>query len=88
MIVDALLSWIAGAIHWLLSLLPAVPALDKGSWAGPIATVWTYAGWANDYIPLDSAAIILGLTIAAFWLFYGAYFALWILDKLHITGGN
>ena len=86
MILDSLFEWFAGAVHSVLAMLPGIPSI---SGLGTVSSqVWQYAQWANDYVPLDQACLILGIVMAAWTVFYGARFFEWVLTKLHILGGN
>jgi hypothetical protein len=88
MIVNAILSWVASQLHGLVGMLPSIPTQSDSGLTAAAAHVWAYAAWANYYVPLDSAMLLLGLIIAAWWIFYGFRLAEWVLTKLHILGGS
>jgi len=88
MIVDALFSLFATIVNAVLGLLPTVPAPDLSGWATGLAPVWAKAGWLNKYVPLDQAAIMLGILAGAWVVLYGARFTIWCLTKVYALGGD
>jgi hypothetical protein len=87
-ILDALFNWFADIAHWFLTLLPNVPHPDLSGLQGATTAVWTYSSWANDYVPLDHALVLVSLILGAWLFFYGLRFIEWILTKIHILGGS
>lgn len=87
MIVDAILGVFAGLINTALGVLPTWTPVDWDSLSGT-GTVFQWLGWANQYVPVDTAATIIGLSAVLWAAIYGAKLTLWILEKLHIAGGS
>jgi hypothetical protein len=85
-ITDTFFSWFTAQVHALLMTLPRFPAtLPSFSFVG---TIWQYAGWANEYVPLDAAVSLFGFVLVAWGVLYGWKFAEWCLTKAHILGGS
>lgn len=88
MIVDAIFSLFESALNAVVGLLPTVEAPDLSGWVSGLGPVWATAGWLNKYVPLDQAALILGVLAAAWLISYGARVIIWGLTKLHVLGGQ
>lgn len=88
MIVDAIFSLFEAAVGGVLDLLPDVAAPDLSGWVAGFSGVWEHASWLNKYVPLDQAALILGVLVAAWVVLYGARFVIWCLTKAHVLGGQ
>lgn len=88
MIVDAIFSLFEGALNAVLALVPTVEAPDLSGWVSGLSGVWVHAAWLNKYVPLDQAALMLGIVGVAFVASYAFRFAVWCLTKLHVLGGS
>jgi hypothetical protein len=87
-ILDALFNWFADVVHWFLAQLPTIPHPDLSGLQAATSAVWTYSTWANDYVPLDHAVVLVGLSVGAWFIFYALRFVEWLGTKLHILGGS
>lgn len=88
MILDALFSLIETVVNGVLGLLPSVPAPDMSGWVSGLAPIWTHAAWLNKYVPLDQAAIMLGVLVGAWVVLYTVRFTIWCLTKVYALGGD
>lgn len=88
MIVDAIFSLFESALNAVLGLIPEVAAPDLSGWVAGLAPIWEKAAWLNKYVPLDQAALILGVLAVAWLASYAVRVVLWGLTKLHVLGGE
>lgn len=89
MIIDSILHWVAGCLHWLLSLIPVEWGSDlNGLRAEGLVPVLAWVGWADYYVPVDQALLLAGVTFAAFLAFSGFRLVEWLLIKAHVLGGD
>jgi hypothetical protein len=88
MIVDALLSAFEAVVGALTALLPEVDPPDLSGMVAGLDPVWGAAGWLNKYVPLDHAAIALGVLVTLWVVLYGIRVAAWLLTKAHVLGGS
>jgi hypothetical protein len=92
MITDAILAVIRTVVSFVVGLFPPWPGFDL---ATPIAGIFTaiaphlwFFAWADEYIPLTEALLMLA-ALVAIWL--GAHvvtLTIWLLSKLHVLGGG
>lgn len=88
MIIDAIFGLFAQALALVHDQLPDVPSFDTSEHTGPVGSLFQWAGWANWWVPVDHAVILLGLLLTAWAVMYALDFANWALTKLHLLGGN
>lgn len=86
MILDAIFSLIEAVVSGVLGLLPDVTAPDLSGWVAGLSGIWEHAAWLNKYVPLDQAALMLGVIVSTFVIAYGARFVIWGLEKLRALG--
>jgi hypothetical protein len=87
MITKAILALIIAPFRAALSLLPELEPPDLDGLIADMAPIWQFAGWVNNFVPLQEATTILGILLTVFPLVMLVRGTLWVLNKLHITGG-
>ncbi|HEX3424774.1 MAG TPA: hypothetical protein VHT30_01490 [Acidimicrobiales bacterium] len=94
MILDAIFSWVAGGLTFLLGLLPTWNPIGS-SLIDAVATIQGFAStlvgvvnWADFYVPAKLSITLL-LTV---WVIHAAIYVvnlvMFIITKLHIFGGE
>lgn len=92
MIIEAILSFIAGFFGFFFDMLPTWDPIDlAGLWtsldSGPGATIFGFFAWGNYYLPLTE---LLAISVLRLSLWAGVYivrFVIWVLQLFHIAGG-
>ena len=50
--------------------------------------VWSYWQWANHYLPLDLALVLLTARFVLWGALHGIDAVVWIATKAHVLGGS
>lgn len=88
LILDAIFSLFQSFVDGLTGLLPDVEPPDLQGYVASLSPVWGAAGWLNKYVPLDHAAVALGLLVLMWFVLYGFRVGVWLLTKAHVLGGE
>lgn len=90
MIVQWLFQGILKVVDWFASFLPQSPVLGLNDKAGGVVGGGFFArlGWVNSYIPLDEVALGISVVLGVFVVLWVIRLVIWILNKLHILGGD
>jgi hypothetical protein len=88
MILDAIFSLLRKVLEGIFWLVPDVARPDLSGPAGKLAPLFALYGWANHYVPVDAALIMLAILLASWTVMHAVTFAIWALSKLHILGGG
>lgn len=72
MIFDGIISFFAGMVGALLSLVPLPAAPSFSGFISGWDSIWTYVGWLNGYLPISEAVTMVGLMLAM-WVVFHAY---------------
>lgn len=92
MITDAILSFFLGIARGVLGLLPDIQPPDLVGMVDGIAPLFApatgYLGWLNKYLPIDQAALALGVVLGSWLVLYGIRLVVWVLTKAHVLGGE
>lgn len=83
-----LLDFVHAALEFVVGLLPSISVPDLEAMVSTIAPVWEALGWANQYFPVDSIGVMLGILVGTFVVMGSIDVLNWILTKLHVLGGD
>jgi hypothetical protein len=93
MIVMAVFRVFVTVVNWLLDRIPTASSFGLPEFSSYITAigdsrVWTYMGWANHFVPLDLALVLITARLAVWGAMYAFEFGVWCLTKAHILGGS
>lgn len=71
----------------IVNAIPDWEPPDLNGMAATIAPLFEFFGWANHYLPLTHAVIIIGLLSAAWLLDHGLRLFQWVVAKFPTMGG-
>lgn len=89
MIPDLILGLLETLLDGIVGLLPSVSIPDvSATIETDLAFLWQWFAWANNYVPLDQAALMISILLGAWAALQLVHITVWVLTKLHILGGS
>lgn len=90
MIVEAIVRFFVNMASWVIDLFPNLTAPSMTGFADSVTDVriWQWAAWANHYLPLDVAVVLLGVRLAWWGALQVFEAVVWLGSKMHILGGG
>lgn len=91
-IVEALFGLFEDAVQAALGLLPEINPPDLSGMVEALGGLFApgtgYLGWLNRYMPVDQVPAALGVVLGSWAVLYLVRFAVWVLTKAHVLGGD
>lgn len=92
MIVEAIFQLVIGFVNAITAFLPDWQPIELTDSVGPLITqadrVFSLLAWLNFYLPVTEAVSATGLLITLHTAALLSQAIVWLLSKLHLTGGG
>lgn len=88
MITEAILEFFRTVVQWVIDLMPDWGPPDLVGLLDSMTVMFGYLAWANKYAPLAEVGAIVAALMLYKVTLYVIDFAVWVLTKAHVLGGE